>query len=1224
MKRHSIAHQAGIRLILSLGLFVALIALTSAGIYQAALSKAAHERAADLVSFYKARLAQLERDWEIQSRDFKVRIEFTRILEQPETAKAKLQAFLTIQGTGARFQYLLIQTRDGRKLFDYGKDLSLDAIPATADEALGHYSDQEGGRLYRVFQEPIWLGGKEGMGRYAVFFPMDNALLNQIGAPGMTLSLLHDGEPLASSGGQGAIDRLRRGGRSPEAEVRELPWLGGDADPFRLHMEAPVTTLFTTTELTLGMSAIPIVDGLILWFTIGIWLLRQTGRISELGHAVGEYSSAQRVTDALEQRLTRAGDGRSDEITEVAVAIGEMVEAIDQREGEREHAMALLRESEARIREITSSLADGVLVMGTDGLLTFVNPEAERLLGWSERELLGRDSHETLHHHTADGEPLSADDCLVHNAIRRGEPLRSELDHFIRRDGSLLPISLAATPIERGHQLVGAVITFQDITERLAAEQALTEAKAEAERANRAKSDFLANMSHEIRTPMNAIIGLSDLAIGLGEHPPKLRDYLVKIHTSSKALLSIINDILDYSKVEAGRLELDAVAFRLEEVLRNVADLFSVHAEEKGLEMTLELDPEAPHALVGDPLRLGQVMNNLVGNAVKFTEHGEIHIRVSEEARDDTSVVLRFCVRDTGMGMDEAQRARLFQAFTQADSSITRRFGGTGLGLTISQRLVTRMGGEIEVESQRGEGSRFSFAVRFPIAEQNDEHASPDALRGMRVLVVDDLETSRRILHDQLTVWGFEVTEAASGEEALGHLESGAEGAFELLLLDWKMPGMDGIGVARRLQELTRAGRIERPPVVIMVTAYSREQLLERAHGIALDAVLTKPVTASGLFDTIARLQGGVVREAFHSELPDLLARAAPIRGARLLLVEDNEINQTVAADLLERMGIESAVAAHGEEALERLQESEFDGVLMDLQMPVMDGFEATRRIRRQARFKELPVIAMTAAVLLRDREAAEAAGMNDHIAKPILVEELVEVLLKWLPHTGEPRSEPPPPCPRDTSPLPQGLPGFDQARMEQLLGGNGALFLKLARQFHEQFNATGEQLDRHLAAAEFKPAADLLHALKGAAGNLGAMTLHHAAQALEGALRTESSEGRAALDTALEEVLASLAQLPEHARPCAPAEGECERCDWRRATTLFSEMRGLMAENRFIPPELLAELHAKIACRALRDRIEQLGRRVDTLDYDGATTILDTIHCPEGHDLTGTGKGAP
>ena len=1347
MKRHSIARQAGIRLILSLGLFVALIALTSAGIYRAALNKAAHERAEDLVSFYKARLAQLERDWEIQARDFKVRIEFTRILENPEKAVAKLQAFLTIQGTGRRFQYLLIQTRDGRKLFDYGKDLSLEAIPETADEHLGHYIDEASGRLYRVFQERIWLGGTEGMGRYAVFFPMDNALLNRIGAPGMTLSLLHDGAPMASSGGQGAVDRLLRGERTTEAEVRELPWLGRDDDPFRLHMEAPVKTLFTTTELTIGMSAIPIVDGLILWFTIGVWLLRQTGRITELGRAVGEYSGAQRVTNALERRLNEAGAGQSDEISEVALAMGEMVEAIDHRERERERAMGLLRASEARIREVTTALADGVLVIGVDGLITFVNPEAEQLLGWREEELLGRDSHETLHHHTAEGEPLPAERCLVHNAIREGRPLRNELDHFIHRDGTLLPIALAATPVERDGELAGAVITFRDIRERLSAEQALrdseerfrtlfnssgdvvlvhplvgadqclgtfieandvatrrlgysreellamtpldldepgtfptaeeiaafqemmvreghmvferihvtkegrripveinghvfelggekmmlsvvrdiserkqaeqalTEAKAEAERANRAKSDFLANMSHEIRTPMNAIIGLSDLALGLENPDPKLRDYLAKIHTSSKALLSIINDILDYSKVEAGRLELDAVEFRLEELLRNVADLFSVHADEKGLEMMVEIAPGIPPLLVGDPLRLGQVMNNLVGNAVKFTDRGEIHVTVDEEKRDAESATLRFSVRDTGIGMSEEQRARLFQAFTQADSSITRRFGGTGLGLTISQRLVERMGGEIEVESRQGEGSRFGFTVRLPIAEQS-EALSPVALEGMRVLVVDDLETSRRILRDHLGQWGFEVVEAASGEEALGRLESGSEPPFELLLLDWKMPGMNGVELARRVEALTSDGRFTKPPMMLMVTAYSHDLLLEEAQGVAIDGVLTKPITASGLFDTLARLQGGVVREAPGLERDQLLERAAPIRGAHVLLVEDNPVNQTVAVDLLHNMGIETTVAGHGEEALERLTERPFDAVLMDLQMPVMDGFEATRRIRREARFNSLPVIAMTAAVLLRDREAAQEAGMNDHIAKPILLEQLVETLLKWIPATGGAAA----PCPREAAaerPLPPSLSGFDMARVERLLGGNGALFHRLTRQFEEQFAGAAEELDRRLEEERFDEAERLAHGVKGAAGNIGAMALHDAAEELEKMLKLRRQEGRGPFEAALAQVLASVAQLKESALPPAEApERDCERCDRRRAAELFAEIRALMDENRFVPAETMEALRDSIPCRRIRERLARLARHLDGLDYDNARTLLDDIQCPEGHPL--------
>ena len=1088
MKRNSIARQAGIRLILSLGLFVVLIALTSAGLYRAALSKAAQERAEDLVSFYQARLAQLEREWEIQSRDFKVRIEFTRALEQAETAVARLQAFITIQGTGRRFQYLLIETRDGRKLFDYGKDLSLASIPASADEPLGHYLDPDSGSLYRVFQEQVWLGGEEGMGRFAVFYRMDNALLNQVGAPGITLSLLHNGEPVASSAGQIGIERMRRGALPAEAEVRTLPWSGAAEGVIDLRMVAPVKTLFTTTELTVGMSAIPIVDGLILWFTIGVWLMGQTRRISDLGRAVGEYSDSQRATEHLESTLQRLRRGRADEIAEVAVAMGEMVSAIDQRERERARAMELLRSSEARIREVTTALADGVLVMNVDGTLAFVNPEAERLLGWREEELLGKDSHRTLHHTRPDGAHFPADECLVHEALRSGRTLRNEVDHFVRRDGGMLPIALAATPIERDGEVAGAVITFRDISERLAAEKALTEAKREAERANRAKSEFLANMSHEIRTPMNAVIGLAQLSMGMEGLRPKLREYLEMIHSSSVGLLSIINDILDYSKVEAGRLELERVEFRLDGLLNGATELFAVHMREKGLKMVLEADADLPEVVVGDPLRLGQVLNNLLGNAVKFTERGEVRLRVEAAGRDGDGVLLRFSVSDTGIGMNEEQATRLFQAFTQADGSITRRFGGTGLGLAISRQLVEKMGGGIEVESAQGRGSTFRFSVRLPIAK---------------------------------------------GEPA------------------------------------------QRP-------------------------------------------EWGRNGSAFAT---DELRRVASIRGARVLLVEDNEVNQTVAGDLLERMGLAVTIANHGAEALEALAAAPFDAVLMDLQMPVMDGFEATRRIRADERWRGLPVIAMTAAVLLEDREAAQAAGLDDHLAKPILVEELVAVLLKWIEPTGHGDDEAPVAAPPEVpaEALPETLPGIDLPAVMTRLGGNVALLRRLAWEFDDCFGEVDHALAGLIKSGGGEEAAALVHGVKGAAGNIGAITLHRAAVELESLLKGRAGdidEAKGRFDAALAECLASLVRLAEE-RPRAEQDGfHCERCERGRAGRLLARLERAMEESEVVTDEWFDELEASIGCAPVHNGVAELKRHVDRLDYGRGLTALTAIACPRGYPL--------
>jgi signal transduction histidine kinase/DNA-binding response OmpR family regulator len=759
---------------------------------------------------------------------------------------------------------------------------------------------------------------------------------------------------------------------------------------------------------------------------------------------------------------------------------------------------------------------------------------------------------------------------------------------------------------------------------RMAIEKNLITARNDAEQANRAKSQFLANMSHEIRTPMNAIIGLSDLALGT-ELPPKLRDYFAKIHSSAKALLAIINDILDYSKVEAGRLEIDSVEFSLEEVLENVANLFIVRAEQKGLELLFQIGHDVPPELIGDPLRLSQVMNNLVGNAVKFTEQGQVHIQVETVTAEPGQTTLRFAVRDSGIGMSAEQTERLFQAFTQADGSITRKFGGTGLGLTISKRLVELMGGEIHVDSSVGAGSTFTFTLSFQVPQHTRLSRSPTDLRGMRVLVVDDLEISRRILAELLTQWGFEVSEAANGKAALALLEhsNSAGGQIELVLLDWKMPEMDGIEVARRVHELASTQDIPRLPVIIMVTAYSKEQLLAAAQGVQLDAVLTKPVTASGLFDTIIRFQGGNTTLPAEASLPDPRTQLAAIQGAHILLVEDNAINQQVAREFLERAGLTVTAAENGAEALVILDYQEFDAVLMDLQMPVMDGLEASRRIRAQERFRDLPIIAMTAAVMPQDRAACESAGMNDHVAKPILPDEVRAALLRHI------KPRPPAAPPLDVSAattqsapeLPDQLPGFDWHNVLEALGGNRGLLRTLLLQFAGQFANAADQVGSLLRAGKHPEAGDYLHQIKGAAANLGVVSLRHTSAALEEQIRTgQAPSAEAAFAQALDQALTAIATLDRRSESCAHAATpeECANCQWQRAEVLARELRGLIGGNDFVPQELMNEFKTVIGCQMNRQKLALLQHQVDSFDYAGAMVLLDRLACTAAHDLKG------
>jgi two-component system sensor histidine kinase/response regulator len=1002
--------------------------------------------------------------------------------------------------------------------------------------------------------------------------------------------------------------------------------------------------------------------------------------------------------------------------------------------GQTRQQAATVAAAEERSRLILSSVEEGICGLNTEGMVEFVNPAGAKMLGYEPEELIGEPMHSRIHYAYQDRREFPLEACSMHMTARDGEP-RAVTDEVLwRKDGTSFPVEYTATPIRRHDEVVGSVVAFRDITERLKAEKRLkftqyavdnaadavfwvnpvdgrveyaneaacrtlefsrqellsmnisnitpnatqgrldemvnelrekhsltwedvhktrgghefnaeitvflaeyldrqlmvvnvkditdrkqaesemVRAKEMAEAATRTKSDFLANMSHEIRTPMNAVIGLTHLALKT-DLTRKQEDYLTKIKSAAQALLGIINDILDFSKIEAGKLDIEKTNFDLEEVLNNLSSIVSQKAQEKNLEFLISAQHDLPHNLVGDPLRLGQILINLVNNSVKFTDKGEVVVGVNLEEQTADRVKLKFSVRDSGIGMTPEQSARLFQAFSQADTSTTRKYGGTGLGLSISKRLVELMDGTIWAESEYGKGSTFCFTMWFGIGSgvEPRKRFIPD-IAGMRALVVDDNEQAREILTENLRLFALRADSVASGEDAIRELIAADEkDPYGLVLMDWQMPGMDGLEASRIIRSGTRLKHV---PHISMVTAFGREDIRSKASEIGIENYLLKPVSPSMLYDSLMDIFA-VAGDDDRQSRPKKESSSTPdATGVRILLVEDNEMNQQVATELLQSGGAVVMIANNGAEAVKILTANEetppFDVVFMDMQMPVMDGITATKVLRTKPYLAKLPIIAMTAHALVEERQRCLDAGMNDHVSKPIDPDVLFATLMRW---THSRHAEAAGTTPKHEAPGAEiDVPLIEDVDVTggiKRVAGNKKLYRDLLGQFVSKQRDAAGQIAEALKNNDAKLAERIAHTVKGVAGNLGIATVQLAAAVLEKAIRDgdpSTSVPLAEFKTVLETRAQAIADALEGTRPADQVEPANTVFDPATASAAAARLRSLLETSDGDSEAAFETFRDAVRGNAEGSQLSALGDAIRDYDFDSATSKLTEI----------------
>ncbi|WED21141.1 response regulator [Vibrio sp. JC009] len=866
-------------------------------------------------------------------------------------------------------------------------------------------------------------------------------------------------------------------------------------------------------------------------------------------------------------------------------------------------------ESEEKRRTLVTlfnNIPDALFVKDNDGVYTDVNPTFAKITGKTKEQIVGSRDTEVYDYAPELAQKIQATDCLI-----REECTMKNYEQWVEDKSTnqqmLLDLMLAPMVDDDGESQ-GYLGIARDITQRKLHEDELHQSKLEAEAANRSKSDFLANMSHEIRTPMNAIIGMANLALDT-ELSQQQRGYVERLSSSAESLLGIINDILDFSKIEAGKMDIERAEFRLEEVIENFGNLVGLRAQEKNLEFNFDIEPRLPTALIGDSLRLGQVLTNLGNNAVKFTDNGGeilVKLSVAEESADE--VTLKFAVQDNGIGMTSEQQSKLFQSFTQADSSTTRKYGGTGLGLTISKRFVNLMGGEIWVESEAGVGSTFFFTAKLGKQKRQLDFRKEvsDKVGQLRVLVVASNATSRAIYAQQLTGLDFDVVTEDCPATAISRLEIVDQpNPFDVLLIDWDLPVLSGLDTVRTIENNPN---IINKPKAILMAPYGKEQLSESAENLGVNGILNKPITPSSMLDSILIALGKeVVFEHRSADKPQLLNEAQDkLRGAHILLVEDNEVNQELAMELLRKAEIKVTVANNGAEALEKVAGQEFDGVLMDCQMPVMDGYAATRHIREKEKYAALPIIAMTANAMVGDREKVLAAGMNDHIAKPIDVEDMFVTMAKWI----KPNPSRKEPVVNESSEEVQDIPLLDSIDQKEGLKrtqNNKSLYNKLLKLFANNNAGLPERFDVYVREQDWDSAEREAHTLKSTAGTIGAGEIQQLAEQLEQACNEKSEQA----DQVLQELTAKLTPIVsalEAFYSGVQKQAVETSCNKGEVKETIAALEALIEEYDTEARVVAQKLEQQLSSSPLAQDAGKIVDAIEGYDFDGAEQSLKDL----------------